>query len=91
MDKEDRDKSLIKKADSLAPFDSQKKKRLIVRGLKETELQKIILLVDENEHVHRLYDEEFKDIFGNNIELVHFNSPKDAFKYLLSNKVNLVG
>lgn len=90
MDKKEKNKSLIKKADSLTKFDPQKKKELIVRGLKETELQKIILLVDKNEHIHRLYDEEFSDAFDNKIKLVHFNSPNDAFNYLMSNKVHLV-
>lgn len=90
MDKKEKNKSLIKKADSLTKFDPQKKKEMIVRGLKETELQKIILLVDKNEHIHRLYDEEFSDAFDNKIKLVHFNSPNDAFNYLMSNKVHLV-
>ena len=38
MENEDqKNKSLVKKADALVKFDPQKKKELIVRGLKETD------------------------------------------------------
>ena len=42
MDKEDRNKSLIKKTDAIAKYDPQKKKKLILRGLDELENIKLI-------------------------------------------------
>jgi tetratricopeptide (TPR) repeat protein len=82
--------SLIKKADSLLKFDPQKKKELIIRGLKETGLIKTILLLDSDKNIHSLVDEELREAFGNQIRLVHFYTPTDAFNYLISNDVHLV-
>ncbi len=82
--------SLIKKADSLVKFAPKKKKELIVRGLKETDLIKTILLLDFDKHVHSLVDGELCEAFGNKIKLVHFYSPGDAFNYLTSHDVHLV-
>ncbi|NOZ83902.1 MAG: tetratricopeptide repeat protein [Epsilonproteobacteria bacterium] len=88
--KKEKDNSLIKKTDFLVKFDPKKKKTLIVRGLKETVYKKVILFVYRDDSVHRLFDEEIKGVFGNKIAINHFYSPKNAFNYLLSNKVDLV-
>lgn len=55
--------------------------------LKDAE-KKTILLVDDDIHVHRLIDKEFP--FRDKMDLVYFYSPKDAFNYLLTNKVHLI-
>lgn len=91
--KEDENKNaLIKKADSVSKFNPQKKKELIVRGLKEVIPQKTVLLVfnKSNKHLRLLVDKEIIGEYGNKINVVHSFSPLDAFNYLIANNVDLI-
>ncbi len=58
--KKDNKGSLIKKEGSLVKFDPGKKKELVVRGLDELDLQKIILYVGLDSGIHKLFDKEIR-------------------------------
>ncbi len=81
---------IIKKESTLSKFDSQKKKDLLVRGFKELVSEKTVLYIDKEEGLGLLIAEEFQDIFGDKIKIVFYESPTDAFEYLISNKVDLI-
>ncbi len=89
MEKENNN-PLIKKKDSLIKFEPQKKKELIIRGLKESDSRLIIIFIDEDESIHSIYDKEFYKRYKNEINLIHFYNSIDAFNYMAFNRTHLV-
>ncbi len=85
---------IVKKVTPLTKFDPQKKNGLVIRGLRDIQIniQKTIVLVfcKEYEKRHILLENKIREAFGDKFNIIHFYTPEDAFDYLIHNKVDLV-
>lgn len=90
MMKKGNENSIVKKEDSLTKFDPQKKKGLVVRGLRDTQKTLVLVFHKQDEKVHFLLEDKIREVFGDKLNIIHFYSPEDALDYLIHNEVDLI-